>query len=77
MMVEKAGMPSRSALKAVSAISEWVSLSPSMMAVSMGSCRDSWKKKLKSLSCSQMKPIVRIETSLTIKSSLRMLAVIF
>lgn len=68
MMAVTDEIPSLSATKAVLAISLWVSLTPTKIPVRMVSWRDSSNSKLNSLSCSQMNPMVRMETSLTMRS---------
>lgn len=77
MIVDSEGIPYLSALKAVSAMYGCESLTPSSIPVSIVSCRCSSKKKLNYLSCSHMNPMVRIDTSFTLRSSLLMFEVIF
>lgn len=72
-MVPIDGRPSLRALKAVSTISGWESLRPVRMPAKMVSCWTSSKTKLNYFSCSQMKPTVRMETSLTVGSWFSML----
>ena len=72
-----AGIPSLRALRAVSTSSRCESFRAIRMPVRMVSWRLGSSWKLKALSCSQMKPRVRMEASFTMGSWWLMLAVIF
>jgi hypothetical protein len=68
IIVDSAGIPSRNALNAVSATSACPSFTPSRIPVRMVYCKGYSNRKLNYFSCSQIKPIVKIDTYRTTRS---------